>query len=210
MAKKVDKLSNFLPINRRFFSHPLWKEDRTFSKAEAWLWLIAEARFDAAVANELIGGKTVRWVRGELPASLRYLAEAWNWEKNQVDRFLKLLETEAMILRRLDKGQTIIRLINYSTHNGQNEMGHLNPHPASVSGESWDTGGKKEKSKIKMGQQTGHLDASLPTVSDDEWDSKRDRGGTRVGQGRDKTNIDNIENIEKKREPRFQRSFPLC
>jgi hypothetical protein len=146
MTRKAEKLSNFLSINRKYFQHPFWKERRTFSKAEAWLWLIAEVRFDAAAANELIGGKMIRWNRGEIPASLRYLAEAWNWEKNQVDRFLKLLEKEAMILRRLDQGQTIIRLINYGNYNslGQ-QMGQQKANTVSISGEQqdskWDSDG---------------------------------------------------------------------
>jgi hypothetical protein len=166
MSKKDEKLSNFLPINRKLFSHWLWTEKRSYSNAEAFLWLIKEARFEAAVATELIGGKMVHWNRGELPASLRYLADSWGWEKNRVDRFLKILEKEKMISRRLDQGQTIIRLINYDAHNGK---------------------------KQDLGQQTGQVKEPQVSVSAESWDSKRDSDGTATGQRRDKTNIVNKE-----------------
>lgn len=117
---KEDSLSNYLPVNRKFFDHPFWKEKRQYSKSEAWLDLIREARFDESEARELIGGKMVKWVRGELPVSLRFLADRWQWSKNKVDDFLKMLVDERMITKRTPEGtsQTIITLCNYVTYNG--------------------------------------------------------------------------------------------
>ncbi len=174
MSKKDEKLSNFLPINRAFFDNWLWKESRTFSKAEAWLWLVATARFDAAEATELIGGKMIRWNRGELPGALRFLGEKWNWEKNQVDRFLRLLENDKMITRRLEQGQTIIRLTNYENYNTLGQQ---------------------------TGRKTGQQNPHRVSVSEDERDSnrdtERDSDGTAVGQRQDKTNKENIVKREK-------------
>lgn len=173
MSKKDEKLSNFLPINRAFFDNWLWKESRTFSKAEAWLWLVATARFDAAEATELIGGKMIRWNRGELPGALRFLGEKWNWEKNQVDRFLRLLENDKMITRRLEQGQTIIRLTNYENYNTLGQQ---------------------------TGRKTGQQNPHRVSVSEDERDSnrdtERDSDGTAMGQRRDNTNKVNKVNKE--------------
>jgi hypothetical protein len=116
---KESKLSNYIPINRQLFHHSFWKEDRPFSRFEAWLDLIRTARFEITEARELIDGKMVKWNRGELPASLRYLAERWKWSKNKVDSFLKLLENEQMIVKRTAEGtgKTIISLCNYESYN---------------------------------------------------------------------------------------------
>lgn len=111
--------NKFIPINRKLQEHPFWKEKRTYSRLEAWLWLIAEARFEKTEAAQVIGGKIVKWNRGECPVSLRFLALEWAWSKNKVDNFLALLESEGMITKRTAKGtsQTILTLCNYGTYN---------------------------------------------------------------------------------------------
>lgn len=119
MSKKKERsIENFVPINRKFFRHPFWREKRTFSKSEAWLDLIQAARFEDSTANELIGGKLVSWQKGQLPASLRYLADRWSWGKDKVNRFLIFLEKENMISRSNYDGQSIISLKNFHQYNG--------------------------------------------------------------------------------------------
>lgn len=117
------EIKNYLPVNRKFFEHPFWTKERVYSEAEAWLYLLKEARFEVSEASIFIKGKIVRWGRGELPASLRYLGLKWSWDKNKVDRFLKLLMREGMIKSRTACGtdQTIITLCNYDSYNGAKE-----------------------------------------------------------------------------------------
>ncbi len=108
----------FVPLARRFFDHPLWQETREFSRAEAWLDLIASARFEGGKGERLIGGRLVKWDRGELPTSVRFLQQRWGWgSKNKVARFLQLLETEGMIERRAEQGLTILRLCQFEAYN---------------------------------------------------------------------------------------------
>lgn len=170
--RKDDTLSNFIPINRKFFDHPFWKEERTFSKSEAWMDLIVSARFEESKATELIGGKLVSWTRGQLPASLRYLAERWKWSKNKVDDFLRLLENEQMIERVLVSGQTVLSLKNYETYNGRQQKG-------------------QQKGQVKEPQQTDTIEEK-----DSRKDTQKDKRGTVEGHAGDKTNIENIENKE--------------
>lgn len=113
------KLSNYVPVNRKLFEHSLWCEERPFSKFEAWLDLIRRARFEDGEAKALIGGKLIKWDRGELPVSLRYLADKWGWSKNKVDDFIKMLEIDQMITKRTQEGtsQSILKLCNYDSYN---------------------------------------------------------------------------------------------
>jgi len=57
--------------------------------------------------------------RGEIPASLRLMAEWWGWSKNRVDKFLDILEKEEMIKKRTAFGtaQTVITICNYVKYN---------------------------------------------------------------------------------------------
>jgi hypothetical protein len=164
---KSEKSLSYVPLKRSFFNHFLWKEKRTFSKCEAWLDMIQQARFEQSEAKQLIGGKLIKWKRGQLVASIRFLGNRWNWGKHKVDDFIKMLQEETMISVATNQGQTIITLLNYEMHNGERQnrghgRGQLNQPPASIS-------------------------AGL-------GDSEGDRRGTDGGQTGDKTNNVNKEN----------------
>src|ERR1700743_2469353 len=98
--------------------HPRFKPDGPFSRAEAWLWLILAAAFKDRTVPVLAGRqrKMVRVSRGELTYSIRFLAEAWRWSTNRVQRFLSELQSDGSIETRTETGQTRIFLCNYDTY----------------------------------------------------------------------------------------------
>ena len=104
-------------LSRKFFENFLWEEKRVFSKAEAWLWLIANARYQKEPGKMLIKNKIITWERGQLPASIRYLASAFSWSKRGTETFLELLKSEGMITIDNLQGQNIITLVNYDNYN---------------------------------------------------------------------------------------------
>ncbi|SFE62574.1 hypothetical protein SAMN05518672_108149 [Chitinophaga sp. CF118] len=114
---KNEILSYFLPVSRKFFDHPFWKDERSYSRAEAWLDLIASARFEDSAATGIIGNVELSWTRGQLPATLRYLSERWKWSKSKVNDFLKLLQKLKMIERSKVNGLTVLSLTNYELYN---------------------------------------------------------------------------------------------
>lgn len=107
----------YIPISRKYFDNFLWKEERTYSKAEAWLDLIYTARFDVSKQKKMYHNKVIAIQRGELHASLRFLATRWLWSTGKVKRFLSLLESEGMVELRTEQGETIVNLCNYSNYN---------------------------------------------------------------------------------------------
>lgn len=112
-------MTGYIPISRKLFEHPFWIEKREFSHAEAWIDLLRSVRFEANSTKVIIGNKTIMVNRGEIPASLRFLADRWQWSKNKVDAFLNLLKDEGMINKRTANGtnQTIIKVCNYDSYN---------------------------------------------------------------------------------------------
>lgn len=137
---------SFLMINRKLFNHWIWKEKRTFSKCEAWLDLIRQARFEQSEANELIGSKLIKWNRGQYPASIRFLGKRWGWGEHKVRDFLELLEKEKMIILDNTQGQNVITLLNYDQYNPTAKQiaqrrAQQNEPPQSVSDNSWHTEG---------------------------------------------------------------------
>jgi hypothetical protein len=69
----------------------LWKEKRKFSRWEAWVDLIQMAAWKEH--TRLVRGERVVIPRGHFFASVRFLADRWQWSKNKVHGFLTELET---------------------------------------------------------------------------------------------------------------------
>jgi hypothetical protein len=54
--------------------------------------------------------------RGQVAASLRFMADKWQWREPRVRRFLKRLKTDAMIDAATDAGITVITICNYDKY----------------------------------------------------------------------------------------------
>lgn len=114
---EAKKLSNFIPINRDLFEHSLWVEERAFSRFEAWLYLLKEARFeDTKVLDK---GQFVEVKRGQIYASYRFLANAFGWSTKKIRNFMKLLISDNMVKVETHKKtkQSLITITKYDTYN---------------------------------------------------------------------------------------------
>ena len=58
--------NGFIKLSRKFFTNDIWKEARTFSSCEAWLYLIQAARFDAEPVTRSIGGREILGKEGNI------------------------------------------------------------------------------------------------------------------------------------------------
>lgn len=105
----------YLKLQRSFFTHWLWDEKHSFSKAEAFLDLLQLAAF--VPTKRMISGVLFDLQQGELVASVRYLSARWTWGKEKVCGFLKLLESDGMLIRETRQGITVLSLCNYSEYN---------------------------------------------------------------------------------------------
>lgn len=109
--------SGFIKLSRKLFSHEMWEAARTFSECEAWIDLIQSARFEATVTIERIGGRDIKYGRGQFPASIRFLSVRWSWGERKVRIFLDKLKKEKMITTSSSQGMNIITLCKYDEYN---------------------------------------------------------------------------------------------
>ena len=107
----------YIKLARRAFNNFLWKEERAYSRFEAWLDMIASARWDNRAGSQLVNGKSIELYRGELIASIRYHVKRWKWSEKKVRNFRKILTEGTMIDVRRAQGETVIKLCNYDTYN---------------------------------------------------------------------------------------------
>jgi len=113
-----DKLG-WIALHRKIQDNPLWKEPREFSKAEAWIDLLMEARHDPEPDDVTIGFMTIWCYRGQCVKSLDTWANRWGWSKSKVRRFLTLLKGKRMIDTENVKKTTRITICNYNNYNYQ-------------------------------------------------------------------------------------------
>jgi DNA-binding transcriptional regulator YhcF (GntR family) len=100
-------------VDRGVFDHPMFAPE-PFTEREAWMWLVGLAAYRAC--QRRIGSAVVELKRGQAAASVRYLADKWQWKAPRVQRFLARLKKEGMIDTAADTGVTVISINNYSKY----------------------------------------------------------------------------------------------
>lgn len=165
-------MTGYIPISRKLFNHPFWTEKREYSRAEAWIDLLRSVRFEASPGRVIIGNKTVVINRGEMPVSLRYLAERWQWSKNKADAFLNLLVNEGMICKRTAPGtvQTVVAICKYESYNqlsddGQTLAGQGKDGAGTLPGQAGDKSNKGKKDNKEKEDKVDETLENLPDVA---------------------------------------------
>lgn len=99
-------------------------------KRWAWLDLCHMAAWKGR--TRIIGTVVIKLRRGELVASLRYLAERWGWSVKKVRDFLEILEHPEIGKLKTVKGTpkgTVYRIVSYDTYaNPGHSDGHAQGH----------------------------------------------------------------------------------
>jgi hypothetical protein len=103
----------YICLDRGALNHEFFEREQ-YSEFEAWVWLLTEAAWKKRFRR--VGDYTANLERGQLIASVRFLAEKWGWKKTKVERFLNRLKTETMIGTASGTGITIITICNYDKY----------------------------------------------------------------------------------------------
>jgi hypothetical protein len=101
-------------VARGIWDHPILTGRAPFSRREAFMWLVSEAAWKPRRVR--LGRTTITLARGQLAHSIRFMADAWRWEKTKVERFLDDLKTETMIATDASSGQTVTTICNYDKY----------------------------------------------------------------------------------------------
>ena len=107
----------WISIHRKLKDHWIYKDNRVFSKFEAWIDILLEVNHSEVktVIKETLF--TVK--RGESINSLDTWARRWNWNKSKVRRFLKLLQNDSMIELKNEHKTTRLTVCNYDSYQSQ-------------------------------------------------------------------------------------------
>ncbi|HDA1709668.1 TPA: DnaD domain-containing protein [Staphylococcus aureus] len=112
-------MTGWISIDRSIQNHWLFKEKRTFSKFEAWIYLLMEANHSKAKVP--IGNQIVTVERGQRLTSILTLSDLFNWSRFKVKTFLDLLQSDGMLEVKTTSKYTLITIVNYDFY--QSEQG---------------------------------------------------------------------------------------
>lgn len=139
----------YVKMSRKAYeTDPFWSEPRAFSRWEAWEDLIQMAAWRDH--RRVVGMAVLDVRRGEVLASLRFLATRWKWSKNKVAAFLDLLHEMGRIKgQRETQAGTVYLLVNYDRYqSGGTDDGTQNGTAEGREGDSEGTAkGQREGSK---------------------------------------------------------------
>jgi len=84
-------MKGYIKIHRGLLLHPaLQKKNKSLCEIGAFVWLLLEASF--LPRKYRIQNAEIDLKRGQLCCSVSYMAQAWNWDKSKVQRYLARLK----------------------------------------------------------------------------------------------------------------------
>lgn len=108
MAKKN---KGYIPLWRDIQDHWIWSNDEPFSKGQAWVDLLLSVNHEEKTI--LISGHLQTIKPGQKWTSYRTLARQWNWSKDRVRRYIKLLKSDGMIYTDETPNGTLLTVKNW-------------------------------------------------------------------------------------------------
>lgn len=103
----------WVALHRQLQEHWLWA-DKPFSRGQAWVDLLLLANHKNN--KFLLGNELVEVKKGSFITSELKLMERWGWGKEKTRTFLKLLQSDGMIIKLSDRKKTTITIVNYSDY----------------------------------------------------------------------------------------------
>ena len=110
-------MSGYISIHRKLRDHWLYKENRVFSKFEAWVDILYEVNHKDN--KFLFDGVLIEVKRGSTITSLRKLSDNWKWSVTKVNNFLKMLENDEMLVVKKDTKKTLLTVIKYDFYQSE-------------------------------------------------------------------------------------------
>ena len=106
-------MPGWIKIHRQIQNCLIW-DDKPFNMASAWIDLLLLANHEDK--ETIFDKKPILVKRGQRITSVRELSARWGWGKDKTLRFLRLLESEKMIVKNSDSRRTLLTIVNYGIY----------------------------------------------------------------------------------------------
>lgn len=115
MAKKN---KGYIPLWRDIQDNWIWQDEEPFDRRSAWIDLLLSVNHEER--KILINNQVVVIKPGQKWTSYRTLARQWNWSKDRVRRYIKLLKSDGMIYTDETRNGTLLTIVNWDNFTIQN------------------------------------------------------------------------------------------
>lgn len=112
----ADKKKGFVPVYRTIQDHWLWSNEKPFSDGQAWIDLLLSVNHEEKKIK--VGGRIQVIKPGQMWTSYQKLGNRWNWSRERVYRYTKMLKSDGMIHVDATPNGTLLTLINWGFFNG--------------------------------------------------------------------------------------------
>lgn len=172
---RIDAAGGWVRVQRDMRRHEIvgFGSLGRYSRAEAWLDLIMECKYEDGVVQN--GGRPMKLTAGQMLGAVSWLAQRWGWTPKEVRGFLERLENNQMITLVRNKTETggqkgkqanVVTISNYGEYQiPEFKKGQTEGH---VEGEQRANGGHAEGNIYKDNHLTlNPKKDDKPAVSDD-------------------------------------------
>ena len=148
-----------------------WNERRRFNRFEALIYLYAKASYEDGRTWVLSTGAEITLARGETPPlSLSYLAEAWGWARNTVDKFIHQEKQKLARGRNTPKDGGTLLVLFYDQWDAAWDEGQ------DASGDAGRDGQTRRRQRVTRGARDAPGDGGRDAEGDGERDEKKSEG----------------------------------
>ena len=107
-------MQGWIKLHRKFMTHWLYDTNEPYTKREAWIDILLQVNHSEQKVN--LGDQIIVCKTGDSLNSLDTWGKRWKWNKSKVRRFLKLLESDSMIVLKSERKTTRLSVCNYTTY----------------------------------------------------------------------------------------------
>lgn len=101
----------WIKVYRNLNDSDIWLDSEPFDRRSAWIDILLMVNHEDKKVR--VGSEFVTIKRGQKLTSIRKLAEKWHWSRGKVQRYLKLLMSDNMIIISGTLGGTLLTVVNY-------------------------------------------------------------------------------------------------
>ena len=102
----------WISIHRKVLKNPIVKMGKSYSRFEAWLWLLLRATYSNQ--KVVLGADIYHLKSGEILTSQKKLCKQFNWGNSKLRTYLTLLEKDEMIVVKTNKKLTHLTILNFN------------------------------------------------------------------------------------------------
>ena len=102
----------WVSIHRKILKNPILKMNRSYSRFEAWIYLLLRATYNNQ--KVVLGSDIYELKSGEILTSQKKLCKQFKWGNSRLRTFLKLLQKDGMINVKTNSKLTMITMLKFN------------------------------------------------------------------------------------------------